>query len=134
MTRVRILIAALVGVLALAACADTPDSVDEAISTLPDQGDISDAVTDLQDEIDAVATAVQNSEAADDLQAGWAELQGEINSTVNAIASNETVDTDSIRAELDEFQTALEAAGDDVGDELIAAWNELRARVEQLIG
>lgn len=134
MRPVRIVVAVLIGLLAIVACSDAPDSVEDAVSSLPEEGEVSDAVTDIQSEIDAVATEIQNSEAADELQAAWADMQAQISSTIDSIQSNEAIDTEAIRTELDEFQSELEAAGDEVGDELTAAWNQLRSTIEQMIG
>lgn len=133
MRTVRILIVALIGSIAVAACSDTPDSIDDAVSSLPGEEDVAELGADIQAEIDAVSTAIENSEAADELRDAWSDMQAELEEAMNAIASNEAVDTDAIRAELDEFQAQVEAASDDVSDELVSAWNELRAKVEQLI-
>lgn len=133
MRTVRLLIVALIGSIAVAACSDTPESIDDAVSSLPGEEDVAELGADIQAEIDAVSTAIENSEAADELRDGWSDMQAELNEAMNAIASNEAVDTDAIRAELDEFQAQVEAASDDVSDELVSAWNELRAKFEQLI-
>lgn len=133
MRTVRILIVALIGSIAVAACSDTPESIDDAVSSLPGEDDVAELGADIQAEIDAVSTAIENSEAADELRDGWSDMQAELDEAMNAIASNEAVDTDAIRAELDEFQAQVEAASDDVSDELVSAWNELRAKFEQLI-
>jgi len=134
MKPIRMLIAALIGILALAACSDTPDSVEDAVSSLPSEGDVTDALTDVQAEIDAVATEIESSDAADDLREAWSSVEAELTEAANSIASNETIDTDAVQAELEEFQTEIEAAGDEVGDELAAAWRELRSTFEQLMG
>lgn len=129
----RLLLIALIGALAIAACSDTPDSVDDAVTSLPGEEDMAEAAADIQAEIEAVSTEIENSEAADDLRAAWSDIQVEINSAVDSVTSNETVDTEAIQAELDEFQAEVEAAGDEVSDELVAAWNELRSTFEELI-
>lgn len=134
MRTIRLLIVALVGVLAIAACSGTPDTIDDAVDSLPDEADVAEAGDSLQDEIDAVSTAIQNSDAADDLSSAWSDMQAEVTEAVSAVTSNGELDTEAIRAEMDEFQSAIAAAGDDVGDELTQAWNELRTQVEALIG
>lgn len=134
MRTIRILIVALVGALAVAACSDTPGTVDDAVSSIPDEGEMADALTDIQAEIETVATAIENSDAADDLQTAWSEVRAQINEAMNSITSDEAIDTEAIRAELEEFQAEVEAAGDEVGADLESAWNELRSRIEQLIG
>lgn len=133
MRTIRVLIVALIGALALAACSDPPDTVDEAVSSLPSEEEVTDALANLQSEIDAVATEIENSDAADELREAWSNVEAELTEAANSIASNETIDTEAVRAELEEFQTEVEAAGDDVSDELAAAWDELRSTFEQLM-
>ena len=134
MRTVRLLLIALISAFALAACSDTPDTVEDAVSSLPGEEDVAEVGADIQADIEAVATEIENSEAADDLSAAWTDMQAEINAAVDSITSNETVDTEAIQAELDEFQTEVETAGDAVSDDLVAAWNELRSSVEEMIG
>lgn len=134
MRTVRLLLVALIGAFAMVACADTPDTVEDAVSSLPGEEDMAEVGAEIQTEIEAVATEIENSEAADDLSAAWSDIQTEINAAVDSITSDGTVDTEAIQAELDEFQTEVEAAGDAVSDDLVAAWNELRSTVEELIG
>lgn len=134
MRTVRLFLVALIGAFAMAACADTPDTVEDAVSSLPGEEDVAEVGADIQAEIEAVATEIENSEAADDLTAAWSDMQAEINAAVDSITSNEAVDTEAIQAELDEFQAEVEAAGDAVSDDLVVAWNELRSTVEDLIG
>jgi len=134
MRTIRLLLIALIGAFAMAACSDTPATVEDAVSSLPGEEDVAEVGADIQADIQAVATEIESSEAADDLSAAWSDMQAEINAAVDSITSNETVDTEAIRAELDEFQTEVETAGDAVSDDLVAAWNDLRSTVEEMIG
>jgi hypothetical protein len=43
------------------------------------------------------------------------------------------IDTTALQSELDEFESELTAAGDEVGDDLMSAWSSLRAKFEDLI-
>ena len=136
MRTVRVLLVALVAALALAACSDTPDSVEDAVSSLPSGEDVVEDVTevaeDVQTQLNELGTAIENSEAAEDLQAAWSDVRTEITSAISSFTSGENIDTEAIQAQFDEFQTELEAMGDDVGDDVMSAWSELRAAFEQL--
>lgn len=134
MRRVRILILALVGALAIAACSDTPDTVDDAVSSLPSEDDVVELTTEIQTEVEELTTEIENSEAGDQLLDAWTEVRAEVTEAVSAMTTGSEVDTDAVRAELDEFQAEVEAAGEEVGPELTTAWNELRSKVEALIG
>lgn len=132
MRTIRVLTMALVATFAVAACSDTPDSVEDAVSSLPDTEDVTAVAEDVQTELNELGTAIENSEAAEDLQAGWTNVRTEITSAISSFTSGESIDTAAIEAQFDEFQTELEAMGDDVGDEVMAAWSELRAAFQQL--
>lgn len=134
MRRVRILIVTLVGALAIAACSDTPDTLDEAVSSLPGEDDVAELTTEIEAEVQELSTEIENSEAADQLRDAWTEVRAEVTEAVGALTTGSAVDTEAVRAELDEFQAEIEAAGEEVGPDLTAAWNELRSKVEQLIG
>lgn len=132
MRTIRVLTMALVATFAVAACSDTPDSVEDAVSSLPDTEDVTAVAEDVQTELNELGTAIENSEAAEDLQAGWTNVRTEITSAISSFTSGESIDTAAIEAQFDEFQTELEAMGDDVGDEVMSAWSELRAAFQQL--
>lgn len=133
MRKIRLLLLALVAALAVGACSDTPDSVEDAVSSLPDSEDVTEVATEVQTELNELATEIENSEVADDLQAAWTDLRTEITSAISSATAGETLDTEAIRTQLDEFQSELEAMGDDVGDGVMSAWSELRAAFEQLM-
>jgi len=133
MRKIRLLLLALVAALAVGACSDTPDSVEDAVSSLPDSEDVTEVATEVQMELNELATEIENSDVADDLQAAWTDMRTEITSAISSATAGEALDTESIRTELDEFQSELEAMGDDVGDSVMSAWSELRAAFEQLM-
>lgn len=132
MPRSRLLLAVLATTLIVGACSDTLGTVDA--SSLPGSGEVSDAATELQAEMSELADQIQSSDAAAELQSAWGDLQAEISAGIAALTSDGAVDTEALQAELDEFETQLDALGDDVGDEVIDAWNELRSQLEQLFG
>jgi len=127
---------ALVAALALAACSDAPENVQDAVSSLPSSEEVTENVTevaqDVQTQLNELGTAIENSEAAEDLQTAWSDVRTEVTSAISSFSSGESIDTAAIETQFDEFQTELEAMGDDVGDEVMSAWNELRAAFEQL--
>jgi hypothetical protein len=53
---------------------------------------------------------------------------------ITAATTDGSVDTAAVQAELDDFQSDLEAVGDDVSSDLMSAWTSLRGKFEQLIG
>lgn len=134
MRTVRILIVALAGAVAVAACSDTPEGLDDAVTSLPGQDDVTALVAEVQADIEEVNTELANSEAADELRTAWSELNAELTTAIQSITSNQAVDTEAVRNQLDEFQSEVEAAGDEVSDELRSAWIELRSKFERLLG
>ena len=133
MRKIRLLLLALVAALAVGACSDTPDSVEDAVSSLPDSEDVTEVATEVQMELNELATEIENSDVADDLQAAWTDMRTEITSAISSATAGEALDTEAIQTQLDEFQSELEAMGDDVGDSVMSAWSELRAAFEQLM-
>ena len=133
MRKIRLLLLALVAALAVGACSETPDSVEDAVSSLPDSEDVTQVATEVQTELNELATEIENSEVADDLQAAWTDLRTEVTSAISSATAGETLDTEAIQTQLDEFQSELEAMGDDVGEGVMSAWTELRAAFEQLM-
>lgn len=136
MRTVRVLIMALMATLAVAACSDAPENVEDAVSSLPSSEEVTENVTevaeDVQTQLNELGTAIENSEAAEDLQTAWSDVRTEVTSAISSFSAGESIDTAVIETQFDEFQTELEAMGDDVGDEVMAAWNELRSAFEQL--
>lgn len=134
MKALRVFAISIIALAGVVACSDVPDSVDEVVSSLPEEEDVTAAVESIQTEIDTITEEIESSDAAEDLRNGWADVQSEIESAVASIAAGEQIDTEAIEAELDLFQADVEAVGDDVSDELIAAWDSLRDQFEQLTG
>lgn len=134
MTRNMTIALALMGVIGLAACSDTPDTLADVPTTLPESEDVQALVADIQTEIDDIAAEIENSGAAEDLQAAWNEIEAEAQSALTSITQDDAIDTTALEQELDEFGDTLTAMGDDVSDELMSSWNELRQALEQLIG
>lgn len=136
MRTVRVLIMALMATLAVAACSDAPENVEDAVSSLPSSEEVTENVTevaqDVQTQLNELGTAIENSEAAEDLQTAWSDVRTEVTSAISSFSAGESIDTAAIETQFDEFQTELEAMGDDVGDEVMTAWNELRSAFEQL--
>lgn len=136
MRTVRVLIMALMAALSVAACSDAPENVEDAVSSLPSSEEVTENVTevaeDVQTQLNELGTAIENSEAAEDLQTAWSDVRTEVTSAISSFSAGESIDTAAIETQFDAFQTELEAMGDDVGDEVMAAWNELRSAFEQL--
>jgi hypothetical protein len=131
---VRVLAFALIGLLAIAACSDTPDSVGDAVSSLPESDDVAAAAAEVQTEMTQIADEIQRSAAAEDLESSWNDVQTSMTAAITAATTDGSVDTAAVQAELDDFQSDLEAVGDDVSSDLMSAWTSLRGKFEQLIG
>lgn len=134
MRTLRIATMALIGMLALVACADAAGDLEDVPTTLPDASDVEAVVEEVRGEMNELATEIENSEAAEDLQAQWAELQADITAAIDSVTTEGTIDTSGLEESMDDFQAELEAAGDELGDEAMAAWTALRTQIEQLIG
>lgn len=134
MTPIRKLLLALIGAVVLAACNSAADIVDDPVTTLPTQDDVVEVVSEVQADIERLGEEVANSEAADELQEAWTELNSELTSMMESIRTNQAFDTDAVENRLAEFGQEVEAAGEEVGDELQSAWFDLRSKVEQLLG
>jgi phenylalanyl-tRNA synthetase alpha subunit len=138
----RIITAIMIGALALAACSG--DTVDEVASEIEDATDASVAdeveqnavelASEVEQQMDTLATEIQNSEAADDLQNAWNDIQTEVTAAIASMQTDGTISTEGLEQELDEFQTELDAAGDQIAPELQDAWNSLRSNIEQMMG
>jgi hypothetical protein len=131
---VRVLAFALIGLLAIAACSDPPDSVGDAVSSLPESDDVAAAAAEVQTEMTQIADEIQRSAAAEDLESSWNDVQTSMTAAITAATTDGSVDTAAVQAELDDFQSDLEAVGDDVSSDLMSAWTSLRGKFEQLIG
>jgi len=130
---IRILAMIVVGLLAIAACADTTGDIEDAVTSLPEASDVADLANDVQAEMTELATEIQNSQAAADLETAWVALQAEMTAALSSVQADGEIDTTALQSELDEFESELTAAGDEVGDDLMSAWSSLRAKFEDLI-
>jgi peptidoglycan hydrolase CwlO-like protein len=138
MKRKMIIALSLIGVIALAACSDdtlgdVPTTLPDIPSTLPESEDVLALVADIQTEMDVIASEIENSEATDDLQDAWNEIEAEAQAVIASATQEGDFDTAGLEQELQEFQDTLTAMGDDVSDELMSSWNELRQAFDQLI-
>lgn len=150
---------AMVGLVATAACSDTvPEDTDDTGSAEPTtqveptetpeatepmettQPEANDAGSDpaalaarLQSELTTLGEEIQASEAAEDLQTAWAELETQVSSALADIGEG-NFDTGDLEDQLDEFQSTLDAMGEDVGSEVREAWATLRSSLEELMG
>lgn len=133
----KMIIVALMAVLATAACGNGTADLGTG-TTLPSVGDVTDnpeleaAAEQVQSDMEELAQQIESSQAADELQSEWTELQAEIESVIASVMSDGEVDTSGLETAMDDFQTDLEAAGDELDDELMAAWTSLRTQIMQL--
>lgn len=132
MRSIKTLLFVFVGLLALAACSGTTDTTDGSVSSLPSGEDVGDAAAEVQGELSALAAEIESSEAADDIRAAWSDVQTEISSAIATWTADGDVDTAALQSEFDEFETQLDALGDEVGDDLRESWLQVRQQVEQL--
>jgi hypothetical protein len=131
----------VVGLLALAACSS--DTLDDVTSEIQDSSDISVAdeaeqdamelAVEVEEQMNTLAAEVQESEAASDLETAWNEVQTELTAAIATMDTDGAIETDGIEGELDDFQNALEAAGDDISPELRDAWDALRSDIQALM-
>lgn len=133
MRTLRILAMSMIGLLAIAACSDTPDSVQDAVTSLPDSSEVAAVAAEVQTEMADLTATIQSSEAADAVETAWTEVQTEITAAIGTVTAGGSVDTEAINQELNAFQAELEAAGDEVRDDVMSAWTSLRSKFEQLL-
>jgi len=134
MRSIKTLLVLLAGLFALVACSGTTDTTNGSISSLPPEEDVSAAAADVQADLSALAAEIESSEAADDIRAAWSNVQTEIGSAIATFTADGNVDIAALQSEFDEFETQLDALGDDVGDDLRESWLQVRQQVEQLFG
>jgi gas vesicle protein len=137
----RIITAVMIGALALAACSG--DTVEDVTSEIEDatsasvsdevEQDAVDLATDVEQQMDTLSNEIQNSEAADDLQNAWNDIQNEVTAAIASMQTDGTISTEGLEQELNEFQTELDAAGDEIAPEVRDAWTSLRTSIEQLM-
>lgn len=138
-----LLILAVAGLLSLAACDDaglTTTTLANGATTTENPttsddvaNDIATTVSEVQAEVTELANEVQNSAVAADLQESWDTLQAEVLAGVAAIRDDGTIDGSQVQEALDNFQSDLDALGDQVEPTLTDAWETLRDRLESLM-
>ena len=129
---IKTLLIVVVGLLALVACSGTSGTGEDVVSTLPSSEDVDDAAAEIQGEWDALAAEIQASGAADEIQSAWTEVQAQVASAIATLSADGEVDTAALESEFDDFETQLEALGDEVGDDVMEAWQDVRQQIEQL--
>jgi PBP1b-binding outer membrane lipoprotein LpoB len=137
----RIITAIMIGALVLAACSG--DTVEDVTSEIEDatnasvsdevEQDAVDLATDVEQQMDTLSNEIQNSEAADDLQNAWNDIQNEVTAAIASMQTDGTISTEGLEQELNEFQTELDAAGDEIAPEVRDAWTSLRTSIEQMM-
>ena len=120
--------------LSLAACAGG----DTTLTTL--QEELEETATDVvatiaaaQGDIADIGQEIQESEASQELVDTWQDLQADLTVFFTSVQSEQTVDTTQVQTILDNFESELDEAGDQVTPELRETWESLRAQVERLL-
>lgn len=120
--------------LSLAACAGG----DTTLTTL--QEELEETATDVvatiaaaQGDIADIGQEIQESEASQELMDTWQDLQADLTEFFISLQSEQTVDTTQVQTILDNFESELDEAGDQVTPELRETWESLRAQVERLL-
>jgi hypothetical protein len=96
-------------------------------------GDIAAAIATAQEDMADIGQQIQDSQAAEDLQNAWVDVQADLTALFTSLQAEGTVDTDQIEQIMDDFESQLDAAGDQIAPEVRQAWDSLRAQIEQLI-
>lgn len=120
--------------LSLAACAGG----DTTLTTL--QEEMEETATDVvatiaaaQGDIADIGQEIQESEASQELLDTWQDLQTDLTAFFTSVQSEQAVDTTQVQTILDNFESELDEAGDQVTPELRETWESLRAQIEQLL-
>ena len=134
----------MAGAVALGACAqDTTDGTDTTSSpgtvsntstTLSGadatSGD-NETIVELQTEIDALASAIAESDAAEELGAGWDTLRTELATALVSIQEDGTVAREEIEDRLESFEQRIDEL--EVEENVRTSWDALRSHLEQLL-
>lgn len=130
------------GVLVLAACSgdglgdvasELEDATDATVSDEVEQ-DAIDLAADVEEQMDTLTEEIQSSDAAEDLRDGWTDIQSAVTAAIASMQADGTIATEGIEDALTEFQSDLDAAGDEITPELQAAWESLRTSIQELVG
>lgn len=120
--------------LSLAACG----AGDTTLTTLSEEleetaTDVAAAIAAAQEDIAEIGQEIQESEASQELMDTWQDLQADLTAFFTSLQSEQTVDTTQVQAILDDFESELDEAGDQVTPELREIWESLRAQIERLL-
>ena len=131
----------MIGALAVAACSG--DTVGEVASELENATDatIGDAAeqnamqlaADVEEQMQTLTDEIESSGAADDLRGAWSNIQTEVAAAIASMQTDGSIVTDGLNEALEDFQTELEATGDEVAPEVRSAWESLRSSIEQMM-
>ncbi len=120
--------------LSLAACAGG----DATLTTLQEEmeetaADVAATIAAAQEDIADIGQEIQESEASQELLDTWQDLQADLTAFFTSLQSEQAVDTTQVEAILDNFESELDEAGDQVTPELRETWESLRAQIERLL-
>jgi len=120
--------------LSLAACAGG----DTTLTTLQEEmeetaTDVAATIAAAQEDIADIGQEIQESEASQELLDTWQDLQADLTTFFTSLQSEQAVDTTQVQTILDNFESELDEAGDQVTPELRETWESLRAQIERLL-
>lgn len=137
---------ALAGLITLVACADaTEGTLPEALTgttlagtadtaspsgTNDPSGDL-ETIAEFQAEIDELADAISQSEAAQDLSSAWQTLNAELAAAIETIQQDGAIAREEIEAGLEDFEQQLDELA--VEENVRIAWEALRSHLEQMM-
>jgi enamine deaminase RidA (YjgF/YER057c/UK114 family) len=130
----------LAGLLALAACSGDGLEVSSELDAVTDvtvtdevEQSALELASDVEEQMDMLTEEIQTSEAASELESAWSNIQTSVTAAIASMQSDGTVATDEIEEALDEFQTELDAAGDEIAPEVRSAWESLKTSLQDLM-
>ncbi|HET9261320.1 MAG TPA: hypothetical protein VFP42_14460 [Acidimicrobiia bacterium] len=111
---------------------DLEDATDATVSDEVEQNAL-ELAADVEEQMDTLTEEIQSSGAAEELQSAWSEVQTEMTAAIASMQADGTMTVEGIEEALDDFQTEIEAAGDEIAPELRSAWDSLRTSIQELI-
>ncbi len=137
----RLMTAVFACALAIGACSNgTADDVSSQIDKATDASVASQAeqnavelATEVEAQMDTLSTEIQSSQSAEDLQNAWTDVQGAVTTAIASMQTDGTVTTDGLQEALDNFQTQVDQAGEEIGPEVKDAWQSLKTDIEQMM-